>query len=190
MNMKFAAVAALGALSIAAFAPQAAAADNGFYIGAGITQTNFDIDLEAEGEQLSGDTDDNGYKLIVGFRPLNWFAVEANYGDLGGLNEDGLEIDSTVLSVNALLLAEVGIVDLYARLGYANWDTKISVSGVGSLSDDGWEPTYGAGVGVHFGSLGVRAEYEFISSGAFEDVFDRFDTDSGTLSLCVTYTFL
>ena len=55
MNMKFAAVAALGALSIAAFAPQAAAADNGFYIGAGITQSNFDIDLEADGEEVSGD---------------------------------------------------------------------------------------------------------------------------------------
>jgi len=190
MNMKFAAVAALGALSIAAFAPQAAAADNGFYIGAGITQTNFDIDLEADGEEVSDDADDNGYKLIVGYRPLDWFAVEANYADIGGLDEDGAEIESTVLSVNALLLAEVGIVDLYARLGYANLDTEISVSGVGSISDDNWEPIYGAGVGVHFGSLGVRAEYEFMSSGAFDDVFDRFDTDSGTLSLSVTYTFL
>jgi hypothetical protein len=44
MNMKFAAVAALGALSLAAIAPHAAAADNGFYLGAGITQTEFDID--------------------------------------------------------------------------------------------------------------------------------------------------
>ena len=188
MNMKFAAVAALGALSIAAFAPQAAAADNGFYIGAGITQTNFDIDLEADGEEVSGDADDNGYKLIVGYRPLDWFAVEANYGDIGGLDEDGAEISSTVLSVNALLLAEVGIVDLYARLGYANLDTEISVSGVGSISDDNWEPVYGAGVGVHFGSLGVRAEYERFNTELFD--LAELETDVDTLSLSFTYTFL
>jgi hypothetical protein len=190
MNMKFAAVAALGALSIAAFAPQAAAADNGFYIGAGITQTNFDFDFDFEGDELSDGNDDTGFKAIVGFRPLDWLAVEANYMDLGGMNEDGVSIDSTVLSVNALLLAEIGIVDLYARVGYANWDTKIGVSGVGSVSDDGWEPIYGAGVGLHFGSLGVRAEYEFISADAFEDIFDDFQTDAGVFSVSVTYTFL
>ena len=44
MNTKFAAIAALGALSLAAIAPQAAAADNGFYLGAGITKTEFDVD--------------------------------------------------------------------------------------------------------------------------------------------------
>ncbi len=79
MNMKFAAIAAAGALS-SGIAPKAAAADHG-YIGAGITQTNFDIDLEADGEEVSGDADDNGYKLIVGYRPLDWFAVEAS-GDI------------------------------------------------------------------------------------------------------------
>ena len=86
MNMKFAAIAALGALSLAAIAPQAAAADNGFYIGAGITQTEFDIDDIGEGE-----LDDNSYKIIAGFRPLNWLAVEANYIDLGSMDEDGVE---------------------------------------------------------------------------------------------------
>ena len=37
-----------------------------------------------------------------------------------------------------------------------------SLSGFGNASDDGWEPTYGVGVGAHFGSLGVRAEYEML----------------------------
>lgn len=186
MNMKFAALAAFATLALTAMGPQAAAADNGFYLGAGITQTNFDLTVD----DLGDSTDDNGYKIIVGWRPLDMFAVEANYSDLGGFDEDGVNVDSTVLSVNALLLAEIGIVDLYARAGYANWDSKISVSGAGSISDDGWEPTYGAGVGVHFGSIGVRAEYEWLSVDAFRDDFDQFKTDSGTLSLSVTYTFL
>jgi hypothetical protein len=73
MNMKFAAVAVLGTLSLAAMAPQAAAADNGFYLGAGITDTKFDIDDVGDGS-----LDDNSFKLIAGFRPLDWLAVEAN----------------------------------------------------------------------------------------------------------------
>jgi len=186
MNTKFVAIAALGALSLAAMAPQAAAADNGFYLGAGITQSNFDLEVD----DVSDDSDDNGYKIIVGWRPLDFIAVEANYADLGGMDEDGVSIDSSVLSINALLLAEIGIVDLYARAGYANWDTEIGLSGSGSVSDDGWEPTYGAGVGLHFGSIGVRAEYEWLSIDAFDNVFDEFKADSGTVSLSVTYTFL
>ena len=63
MNTKFALVAALGALSLAAMAPQAAAADNGFYLGAGITQSEFDA-----GNLGSDSLDDNSYKIIAGFR--------------------------------------------------------------------------------------------------------------------------
>jgi len=182
MNMKFAALAAIGALSLAGMAPQAAAADNGFYLGAGLTQSKLKIDFEGD----SGSEDDNGFKIIAGWRPLDWLAVEANYIDLGGVEEDGASIDSTALTVSGLLIAEVGIVDLYARLGMVNWNTDVGLSGVGSSSDDGWEPVYGAGVGLHFGSFGVRLEYEQFSS----EPFDTFDADTGTITLGATWTFL
>ena len=104
MNMKFAAVAALGALSLAAIAPQAAAADNGFYLGAGITKSEFEVD------DVSDSLDSNSFKLIAGFRPLNWLAVEANYIDLGGESfedEDlgSFSIDATAITVSALAIA-------------------------------------------------------------------------------------
>jgi hypothetical protein len=180
MNMKFAAIAALGTLSLAAMAPQATAADNGFYIGAGITQTEFDFD-----DFGSGGLDDNSFKLIVGFRPLDWLAIEANYIDLGGESFDDptlgdVSVDTTALTVSGLAIAEVGVIDLYARLGFANWKVVVDTD-FGGGSDDGWEPTYGVGVGAHFGSLGVRAEYE---------TFDADDTGVDTLSLSFTYTFL
>ena len=183
MNMKFAAVAALGALSLAAVAPQAAAADNGFYIGAGITQTEFDID-----DIGSGELDDNSFKIIAGFRPLNWLAVEANYIDLGGESfEDEFlgdsSLDATAITVSALAIAEVGIIDLYARLGMANWKVDIDTDELGDFSDDGWEPTYGVGIGAHFGSIGVRAEWEQFNA-------DDLDADISTISLSFTYTFL
>ena len=62
--------------------------------------------------------------------------------------------------MSALLIAEFAVIDLYARLGMANWKLDASLAGFGSESDDGWEPTYGVGIGAHFGSIGVRAEYE------------------------------
>jgi OOP family OmpA-OmpF porin len=186
MNMKSAAVAALATLSLAALAPPAAAADNGFYLGAGISQATTKVSFEDVG---SADTDDTGFKVIAGWRPLDFLAVEANYIDMGGDSEDGTSIDSSAISVSALVLAEIGIVDLYARAGMAMWDTKLTDAGQ-SVSDDGWEPTYGVGVGVHFGSVGVRAEYEYLKTEPFEDVLDGFDTKYSTITLSVTYTFL
>jgi len=191
MNMKFAAAAALGLLSCAVMAPQAAAADNGFYLGAGLTQTNFDISFDVDGDTVSGDEDDNGFKVIAGWRPLDWLAVEGNYLDLGGISEDGIEIDTSALTLSALVMAEIGIVDLYARVGMANWDTDFTVD-TGSISDDGWEPTYGVGVGVHFGSIGVRAEYERFSTEALDEFLDGdgIESDTDIISVSVTYTFL
>jgi hypothetical protein len=183
MNMKFAAIAALGALSLAAIAPQAAAADNGFYIGAGITQTEFDIE-----DIGSGELDDNSFKLIAGFRPLNWLAFEANYIDLGGFEEDGVFLDATAITVSALGIAEFGVIDLYARAGLANWKLDYGIEDFDSVDEDGWEPTFGVGVGAHFGSVGVRAEYEMFKTDT--DLFGDSDLDVNTLSLSFTYTFL
>ena len=179
MNMKFAAASVLGLLSLAALAPTAAAADNGFYLGAGITETQFDV--EGLG---SGSLDDNSFKVIAGFRPLNWLAFEANYLDLGGEEADGNSLDSSAITLSGLVLAEIGIVDLYARLGVAKWDVDVASDFLEvSESDDGWEPTYGVGIGAHFGSIGLRAEYEAFS-------MDDYDMDVDTISLSFTYTFL
>jgi OOP family OmpA-OmpF porin len=177
--MKFAAIAAAGAFALAAVAPQAAAADNGFYLGAGLTKSEFDAD-----ELGSDSLDDNSFKVIAGFRPLDWLAVEANYIDIGSEDDGTFSLDASAITVSGLLIAEVGLVDLYARLGMANWKLDAGIAGVGNASDDGWEPTYGVGVGAHFGSIGVRAEYEKFS------LSDDYDADVNTISLSVTYTFL
>jgi hypothetical protein len=177
MNTKFVAIAALGALSLAALAPQAAAADNGFYLGAGITSSEFDVG------SASDSLDDNSYKIIAGFRPLNWLAVEGNFIDLGSESDGGASLDAQAFTVSGLLIAEFAVIDLYARLGMANWKLDASLSGFGNESDDGWEPTYGVGIGAHFGSFGVRAEYE-----SFQ--VSDFDFDVNTVSLSFIYTFL
>jgi len=185
MNMKFATLAALGTFALVVTAPSAQAADNGFYLGAGLTQTKFDVD-----EIGSGELDDNSFKVIAGFRPLDWLAFEANYLDLGSDSSQGDSFDTSAFTVSALGLWEIGIVDLYARVGVANWRADLEVAGVGDFDDDGWEPTYGVGVGVHFGSIGVRAEYEQFNAELFDEVLTGLDTDVSTFSVSVTYTFL
>ena len=179
MNMKFAAPALLGVFSLGAFASQASAADNGFYLGAGVTQTRFDANDLNDDFKL----DDNSFKIIAGFRPLDWFAVEANYIDLGKDSSNGASIDADALTASALLIKEFQVIDLYARAGIARWNVRASITDGLSTKDDGNEFTYGAGIGAHFGSLGVRAEYERFRLGDF-------DTDVNTLSLSFTYTFL
>jgi OmpA-OmpF porin, OOP family len=188
MNMKFAAVAVLGTLSLAAMAPQAAAADNGFYLGAGLTQTDFKVSVD----DFDGDEsfDDNSFKIIAGFRPLDWLAVEANYIDLGSVDFDdgsGVSIDSKALTASVLLIKEFQVIDVFARVGVAKWDSDFNVEDLGTVSDDGFEPTFGVGVGAHFGSVGVRAEWERFSTEALDD---EIDTDVDTLSVSFTYTFL
>jgi opacity protein-like surface antigen len=186
MNMKFAALASLGTLALIAAAPRAQAADNGFYLGAGVTKTEFNIDDDGFG---ADELDDNSFKVIAGFRPLDWLAVEANYIDLGSSEEDGVELSTNAITVSGLAIAEFGVVDVYARLGVARVSAEIDFGDSDfDESDDGWEPTYGIGVGVHFGSLGVRAEYERFNTELFD--IAELDTDVDTLSLSFTYTFL
>jgi len=176
MNMKFAAPIVLGTFSLLALGTQASAADNGFYLGAGVTQTKFDADELNDDFKL----DDNSFKIIAGFRPLDWLAVEANYIDLGSESGGGASIDSNAITASVLLLKEFQVIDFYARAGLARWNVDTNL---GNLDDSGNEFTYGVGVGAHFGSVGVRAEYERFKLGDF-------DTDVNTLSLSVTYTFL
>src|SRR5688572_3737394 len=169
-------------------APGAAlAADNGFYLGLGASEVSSDYEL---GGLVGGDADDDrGFKGIVGFRPLDSFAIEANYVDLGetivplpvSLGCIGCpttaQIESQAVSVSAVGFLAWPLVDLVARVGYARWDSEISAS----QEADGSDPTYGAGAQFRVGSFALRFEYE-----RFE-----FDDDNADLvSVGFTYTFL
>jgi OOP family OmpA-OmpF porin len=164
----------------------AMAADNGFYLGAAVGQAGVKAD-DIEGSLEDFDGDDTGYKAIVGFRPLEWFAVEANYVDLGSAEDDvagvPLNVDVTGLDLFAVVFLPLPVVDIFFKAGMIAWEVDASVSGFGEVAnDDGEDLAYGAGVGLAFGSLGVRAEYE------------RFEIDDADtvdmISLGVTWTFL
>lgn len=176
------AVAAIGFGSL-----PARAADNGIYLGASVGQSGVQFDDNFDGTRLKYDGDSTGYKLIAGWRFIDWLSVEANYVDLGTSDDKVLdqkiETDVSGFSISAVGFLPIGPVDLFARVGAINWEADLSAPGLGIRgSDDGTDLTYGAGVQFRVWSLSLRGEYER---------FDVADADTvDMISVGVTWTFL
>ena len=182
--MKIQFLACAGAvLALASFSSNAV--DNGIYLGASIGQSGIDIDEAGfDGGDFSSDA--TGFKVIAGWRFLDWLSIEGNYVDLGSgddtVDGDRLEVDASGLSLSAVGFLPIGPVDLFARVGAINWDADFEVEDFGKISDDGTDLTYGVGAQFRVWGLSVRAEYE---------QFDIEDVDTVDLiSLGVTWTFL
>lgn len=180
-------------------APLVQAADNGFYLGAGATQS--DYGLSNPGAALPFDDSTSGYKLIAGWRPLDSFGVEATYIDHGDATvPSGIvciqfitvpcpastSLTATTMSAFAVGYLDLPLVDLFAKVGVNSW--KFDGHSIGGfvplfrVNESGTDLAYGAGVQARFGSLGARLEYE-----RFEIV--RSET-LDAISLSFTYTFL
>ena len=174
---------AILALAAAATTLPAQAADNGFYLGGSVGQSGVHVD----DPNLNYDADSTGFKLIAGWRFLDWLAVEGNYVDLGSGNDkvagEKIETDVNGVTLSAVGFLPVGPVDLFARVGLINWNAEAKIPSAGfKTSDDGTDLAYGIGAQFRVWSLGVRAEYER---------FDVSDIDSvDMISLGVTWTFL
>ncbi len=176
----------------------AAAADNGLYLGAGVTRTNYGFENSLDTNPF--DNDDHGYKAIVGFRMLDSFGVELNYADHGHATvPSGIvctqfitvpcpfesRVDAQTLSAFAVGYLDLPLVDLFAKAGASSWDLDVHGLPVNSgfnVSESGTDFAWGAGAQAHFGSLGLRLEYEQFGVAHGEKL--------GTVSLSFLYTFL
>jgi hypothetical protein len=155
------------------------AADNGIYFGASLGDANIDIDQGI----AQVDSDDTGFKIIAGIRPLDWFGVEASYVNFGEAEQGILAAESDGISAFGVFFLPAGPVDIFAKGGLISFDTNVDVDGLGTIyREDGTDLAYGVGVQFRLLSLSVRAEYE---------KFDIDDVeDANMLSIGVTYTFL
>ena len=177
----------------------AQAADNGFYLGAGATQS--DYGLANPGAAQPFDDSNSGYKLIFGWRPLDSFGVEATYMDHGNATvPSGIvciqfitvpcpastSLTATTMSAFAVGYLDLPLVDLFAKAGVSSWKFDGHSTGgfvpVFRVNESGTDLAYGAGIQVRFGSLGARLEYERF------DIVKNQGLD--TVSLSLTYTFL
>jgi opacity protein-like surface antigen len=178
--------------SLVAVAPLAQAADNGIYLGAGYSTTDYDLDNP--GNLQPFDDTDSGYKLIAGFRFLDSFGVEASYidhgdatippgGDCGVPCPDTTRLSAQTLSAFAVGFLHFPVIDLFAKAGVtsASFDGRTPGFPDLNVSEDNTDFAWGGGVQAHFGSLGARLEYESFP------VLDN--QDVGAISLSFIYTF-
>lgn len=180
----------LPALVLALVGTAAQAADSGVYLGAGVSQVKLDnVGKDFNSGNLNDfKLDDTSWKLIGGFRPIDNFAAELNYYDLGDESKtvggQPFRADGKAYGAFAVGFLPVGPVDLFAKGGLVRWESNAVAGGpLGFRFDDkGTEFGYGAGVQARLGSLGGRLEYEH---------FDVDHTDGvEALSLSVFWTFL
>ncbi|MGH8201636.1 MAG: hypothetical protein ACREVO_14955 [Steroidobacteraceae bacterium] len=147
----------------------ATAADTGLYLGAGY--------VRAQVNNVFGTTDyhfkidDNAWKAIVGFRPVPFFAAEANYDDLGhqsrvllGGSSPYAHADARAFDIFGVGLIPLGPVDIYGKAGGARWTLSGNTEGpydsLLALNRSGTSFAWGAGIQAHWGPLGGRLEYE------------------------------
>jgi opacity protein-like surface antigen len=195
---------ALCAVSPAAFAMDPSL--RGFYIGGAVGDATVDFEDDFSGQTF--DADDTGYKVIVGYRIIDWVAVEVNYSDYGNPVDRifGVDLEASydATSVSALGMLPLGNFDLFGRLGIARVDSDFQVVGfrTSGNGDESTEPL--VGLGAQFRAtpnLAIRLEWEGVlldADNGDDDDWDDWDDDwddddSGDwvhmLSLGVTYKF-
>ncbi|MFO1408961.1 MAG: outer membrane beta-barrel protein [Steroidobacteraceae bacterium] len=157
----------------------AAAADNGVYVGAALGQS------ETRLRESTFNLRDRsaGFKVLLGVRPIDLLAVELNYIDFGSASDAAARADTQAGAgfLVGYLPLPIPLLDVYGKAGAAAWKIDAHDPLV-SLRDSGSSFAWGAGAGLHFGSLGARLEYERFNNSASRNL--------DLLSLGVTYTFL
>lgn len=170
-----------GSSALLGMSGPALAADNGIYIGGSVGQANVEVNDVAGLSAADFKGDDTGFKFIVGIRPLDWLAVEANYVDFGSPEDTVMgtkvKADGNGITASVVGFLPVGPVDLFARAGLISWDTDVE-----GLSTDGTDLAYGVGAQFRFLSISLRAEYEKFDADEIDDL--------NMFSIGVTYTFL
>jgi opacity protein-like surface antigen len=191
---------ALCAVSPAAFAMDPAL--RGFYIGGAIGHATTEFEDDWSGAKF--DDGDTGYKIIVGYRIIDWVAVEVNYSDYGNPVDQffgrNLEASFNGTSVSALGMLPLGNFDLFGRLGISRVEGEFKVPGFyGPASQEETEPMIGLGAQYRTNpNLAIRLEWEGVLLDANNDDRDFWDDDwddddegdwVSMLSLGFTYKF-
>src|SRR4051812_13232741 len=182
------AVGALGLAGIAAVSASALAADEGWYVGAGIGQSREENHHDRITQQLLGsgyttnsisdDSQDTAWKLIGGRKFNKNFALEGSYFNLG---EFGFTAQTTPpgsltgrIKLQGVGVDAVGILPLntqfsaFAKLGLQYAKAEDTFSGTGAVRVTNTNPSksdfgYKAGLGVQYDftpALGLRGEWE------------------------------
>jgi hypothetical protein len=168
-------------LTVLALGAGVAHADNGFfYVGGGVSHNDVS-NITDLGNQA--DISGSSWKAFAGVRPINMFAVEADYMDLGSGNSSfpapvsgscpaGQTCNGTAHSSGTayagylvgFLPIPLPVVDVFGKLGAARWKLDGNINNLVStptgFSKNGTEVAWGIGVQAHIRMFGARLEYE------------------------------
>jgi OOP family OmpA-OmpF porin len=158
MNKSKAGWVVLG-LAAAAFAGQAAAQDEGYYLGASVGESQFR--KSCSGITAACDDKDLGWRVFGGYHLNRIFSVEVGYANLGEATTS-----ADVREVKALDVSAIGGYHftpefaLLARIGmYRGQTTRSTVLGTAGDHNTGF--TYGLGLRYAFTrGLALRAEWQ------------------------------
>lgn len=203
---------AAGAILAAVIATPALA--NDFYVVGSLGRSSMDIeqsaidadltDVGATNVSSSLDKHDTGYKLQLGYRINEHFAVEGGYVDLGEARYDATFTGGTAratVEVSGPNIALVGIMpvnselSLFGKLGAINakvheraFATGPGGSATGSVSSTNLEMLWGVGASYDINrQFAVRLEYEFFNNLGDDD--DTGEADVDLLSVGVVFKF-
>lgn len=155
-------------------------AEGKFYLNASVGQSSIDNEVYGIGFDEA-----TSFSLGIGYFFNNYFGLECSYIDLGDAEDDVVGLIE--VSADALMLMAVGKYDMsdmfsvYAKVGMAAWDGKVSAPGYGSESEDGTDLTWAAGMMINF-----TEQFSFF--GQYQ-AFDLDDLDIDNISLGIQYHF-
>ena len=160
--------------------PWAYTTPNGAYVGGAWGRFDYRIDSLSDVEQGVSDithSSDNAWKIDVGYRFSPYWAIEADYVDLGNPN-DGFQATGSSGNYRAHLTGfapflvgtlPAGPIELFAKAGWLWYDSNLQVnlnqpgSQVIETSHHFSNFIYGGGIGVTlFRHLNVNLEYDGI----------------------------
>jgi opacity protein-like surface antigen len=143
------------------------AAENGFYVGAasGEMETRHKVGLGN-----AYDDQDSSFKVIAGWRPVDWFAIEGSYFDLGDVtlqqSAPGLQpfrLEQKGYDAFAVFLVDIAMFDLFLKAGAVKSSadlTTSTIAGPASSVDQDTDFAWGAGAQFRARKLVTRIEYE------------------------------
>lgn len=129
------------------------------YVGAGITHDTLGSvgsELSPESPQDYPDVSTTSWKALVGVRPLDWFAIEADYfgNAASGTTPFGIRSEGKAVTGYAVFLIASEKFDLLFKVGIDQYTLGCcnARSGAGFAAGAGWQ--------WHFGRVGMRMEYD------------------------------
>jgi hypothetical protein len=138
------------------------------YLGAGISHDALGAvgdELNPQSPQDYPDVSTTSWKAFVGVRPIDWFAIEADYfgNAASSTTPFGIRSEGKAVTGYAVFLINSEKFDLLFKVGVDRY--TLGSGGVGNGTESGSGFAAGVGWQWYFGRVGMRMEYDLERMG-------------------------